>query len=227
MPKRESETKEERRERKRLKKEAKLKRRRSSAEQANGKDATSDIVVDPSVFVRKRMELAVSLLPISLGDTLKSIEDSLRELLLKYSDGISGILLAFDNVKILGDGMILNEFAHIHYKVAVDTLVFAPRAGCRLRGIVTDSFHSHLSLVVHHYFNASIPSQDMYQAGFEFDGETEQWYRKAKDDSSGSRLSNGNMVTFTCEKIHESGGIISIAGIKPFMVSTIQSDLDS
>ena len=213
MPKRESDTKKERRERKRLKKEAKHKRRKTAKQSSDKEDA------DPGVFIRKRMELVVSLLPSSLGDTLKSIEDSLRVFLLKYSDGIEGILLAFDNVEILGDGgMILNEFPHIHYKVSVDALVFAPTVGCRLRGVVTESFHSHLSMVVHHYFNASIPSQDMRKAGFEFDDVTEQWFRKVADATNGSRLSNASEVTFTCEKIHESGGIISIAGTKPSMI---------
>jgi DNA-directed RNA polymerase subunit E'/Rpb7 len=198
-----SETEGERKERKRLKKEAKKETSRSasstSAPEASPQKETST-ANSPKVFLRKKLELTVSLLPGSLGDVQKSVEDSLRTFLLKYSDGVGGILLAFDHVKIEGKGMILNELPYIHFDVSCDALVFCPTAGCQLTGVVTESFHSHLSLVVHHYFNANVSA--------EFDAEKELWF--SQETSLG--LSIGDQVQIIVGKVHESGGIISLDG---------------
>ena len=156
----------------------------------------------------------MSLLPNSLGDVVKRIEDSLRDFLLKYSDGFEGVLLSFENVKTLGQGSILNELPHIHYDVEMDALVFRPTIGCNLSGLVTEaSFHSHLSLVVHRYFNASISAEEMRKAGFDFDSGLEQWCWQ--DGEEMIPISKDDSISFVCQKIHESGGIISLAGSKP------------
>jgi hypothetical protein len=89
-------------------------------------------------FTKKKIEFVVSLLPATLKNTEKSVEDSIRQLLLKYSDGIGGILLAFDKVKLKvdknsqGRGWILNELPYIHYNVSCDALVFCPTVGCKV-----------------------------------------------------------------------------------------------
>jgi DNA-directed RNA polymerase subunit E'/Rpb7 len=219
------ESTEDRAERKRLKKEDKADKKRKKKEEKrivkeeehlDGSD--DDDGSQGNAFFQKKIELTVSLLPCSLGDVVKHIEDSLRMFLLKYSDGIQGILLAFDNVKLLGKGTILDDFPHIHYDVAFDALVFCPTVGYQLTGLVTESsFHSHLSLVVHRYFNASISAEQMRQAGFEFDDGLEQWYWKDETSSGTLPLTEDDPITFVCDKIHESGGIISLAGFQPSM----------
>ena len=160
------ESKEEKKERKRAKKDAK--------EQKNSKKSESEEVKKPTVdeskklkstngkgvFTKKKIGFVVSLLPATLKNTEKSVEDSIRQLLLKYSDGIGGILLAFDKVKInveknsQGRGFILNELPYIHYSVSCDALVFCPTVGCKvslagsaamiivLRGCLTCEFRS-------------------------------------------------------------------------------------
>lgn len=203
----EGETKEEKRERKRLKKEAK--RQSQSSEVITPLRAeTSSSHDEVPVFFRRTMELNVSLLPSALANVKANIEDSLRAFLLKYSDGVQGILLAFDNVELLGKGTIFNELPHIHYKVSVDAVVFSPSVGCQLQGVVTEaSYPSHLSMTVLNYFNASIAAQEMSQAGFTF--EEDAW------SYNGTPLVKGDAVPFVCQKMYESGGIISIAGSKP------------
>lgn len=231
-----SESKEERKERKRLKKEAKKQQQKQKQQELihkNNEDKLTD-----NIFFRKKLELTVSLLPGSLGHVQKSIEDAIRLLLLKYSDGLQGILLAFENAKIVSDsnkdnnsGLILNDLPQIHYHVTTDALVFCPAIGCELTGVVTEaSFPSHLSLVVLHYFNASIPAEEMREAGFEF--EDNQWYdakatdKKSddEDDATNSKkmvLEKGtSSVTFTCQKIHESAGLISLTGFKPVLLES-------
>lgn len=220
-----SETDEQRKERKRLKKEQKKQRYNESKQQQPTMstpfplpDGCSD-----DVFFIKKVELTVSLLPSALSNVLESVEASLRLFLLRYSDGIEGILLAYENVQVLSEvngkmvGVIMNELPHIHYRVAVDALIFNPSPGSKMSGTVTDSsFHSHLSLVVHKYFNASISAVSLREAGFEFDDVRLQWYHR--QGTVASALKMDDQINFVCNKLFESGGIISIDGTSPVLV---------
>ena len=206
------ETGAERQARKRRKKE----RRSGSSSTSATRSPATGATLDDKVFTKKRLELTVSLLPGALRDVQKNVEDSLRTFLLKFSDGIGGILLAFDNVDIVSKGMILNELPYIHYDVACDALVFCPKPGCQLQGVVTESFHSHISLVVHHYFNANIRAEYLRQAGFAFDAEKMQW------SSQDASFDTGDTVKYVVDKVHESGGIISLDGSLPPLPASAQ-----
>lgn len=198
--KRRHESEEDRKERKRKKKEGR-------------RDKPSDESTGPSdVFLEKRLEMTISLLPAALKDVRRSIDDTLRALLLKFSGSVGGILLAFYNVKVLkdGKGFILNDLPHVHYTVACDALVFNPHAGATLTGVVSKSFHSHLSLIVHNYFNASIPASFLREAGWTFDETLEEWIGP-------EALTIGRKVEFTVDKVYESNGIISLEGSKPIL----------
>jgi hypothetical protein len=104
-------------------------------------EATRDEPGLSSPFTKRKLSLLVSLYPASLGSVSDHICRSIRTLLLKFSDGVDGILLAFDNVKILGGeqegelgrGRILNEMPQIHYRVLLDALVFCPVVGMKVR----------------------------------------------------------------------------------------------
>jgi len=91
------------------------------------------------IFWDKRIELAVSLLPGSLRNCEESVEDSIRQLLMKYSEGLNGILMAYDNVQLkrngngIGRGWVLNELPLIHYNATCDALVFSPTVGSEVK----------------------------------------------------------------------------------------------
>lgn len=237
MGKRSNETKEERRERKRLKKEHKKakkqkkerkKEKASSAEAAVSETSTHVVEANP-VFFRKEVDVDLALLPSRLIDVETHVENSMRSFLLEYSDGFGGVPLALEKVEILPQseiagaaavpvGMVFNELPYIHFKVRAHALVFDPTSGCNLRGRVSASFHSHLSLLVFGYFNASISAQEMQQAGFSFDETEMQWYRKESDDAETTKLEflrPDSELEFVCNRVFESAGIISIDGIKP------------
>lgn len=104
----------------------------------------SNALVDSEkpVFFRKRVKLSISLLPWSLKDCKQSVENSIRKMMLKYSSGLGGILMAYDDVQLQdheandgskGKGWILNELPHVHYDVYCNVLVFFPSIGCEVR----------------------------------------------------------------------------------------------
>jgi len=91
-----------------------------------------------SIFLKKKIDIDLSLLPSSLHNTDDAVQNSLNQLLMKYSDGLGGIMLACENVRIKtdgrgeGSGWILNELPWIHYTVSCDALVFRPFIGCQV-----------------------------------------------------------------------------------------------
>lgn len=103
----------------------------------------SNVLVDSEnpVFFRKRVKLSISLLPWSLKDCKQSVENSIRKMMLKYSSGLGGILMAYDDVQLQdhesssgskGKGWVLNELPHVHYDVSCNVLVFFPSIGCEV-----------------------------------------------------------------------------------------------
>ena len=159
--KRRNETEEERKERKRAKKEAKKKKKKKKKKQKEHKTieslsflkeasnsdhhpppspvtslTPSEAMTQCTAFQQKRLKMVVSLFPVALSDIRSHVRESLRSLLLKYSDGIGGVLLGFDKIKFSNDdpcGVILNELPHIHYNVELDALVFCPEVGSKVR----------------------------------------------------------------------------------------------
>jgi hypothetical protein len=91
-----------------------------------------------AAFLKKKFELVISLLPGALRNCEEAVERSIGQLLLKYSSGLGGILMAYENIKFekqekdLGRGWILNELPYIHFKVSCDALVFRPSVGCQV-----------------------------------------------------------------------------------------------
>jgi hypothetical protein len=94
--------------------------------------------VKKPTFLKKKIDVELSLLPSSLHNTDDAVQDSLNQLLMKFSDGLGGILLACENVRInkdgkgQGRGWILNELPWLHYTASCDALVFRPYIGCEV-----------------------------------------------------------------------------------------------
>lgn len=97
--------------------------------------------LDKDVFRKQKMEISVSVLPVALGNIMHSLEESVRQMILKYKTNV-GMLLAFENLRRLendGHGRILGELPHLHYQVGFDALVFIPRVGCKVRKFKMDN----------------------------------------------------------------------------------------
>ena len=147
-----NEVKQEKRKRKRLKKEKKEREKNGgritehrvefpktkSVAISAGRKRLTATATGKSILSKRNLRLVVSLLPSTLGRNQEFVEDSIRLLLLKHSESVGGIMLAYDNVTIeagddgKGRGWILNELPYIHYNVSCDALVFRPTVGCKV-----------------------------------------------------------------------------------------------
>lgn len=213
----------ERKERKRAKKEARKAKKdkqhvdKLTSSPSGSKKLTESIIGDCSCQ-RQTIRMIFSLYPSDLQDIVGEIKRSLQQTLLKYVPGMDGVLLAFDNVRIVPNGgitagMILNEQPHIHYLADMETLIFSPSKNMRLIGTVTECFESHVGLLVHNFFNASISSDQLVTAGFSYD-EQGDWVH---EDGS-TIIAAEEKVKFTVEKVHECAGTISMEGMDPTVI---------
>jgi len=170
------------------------------------------------IFFRKRAKLSISLLPWSLRDCKQSVESSIRKMLLKYSDGLGGVLMAYDDIKLQdregdnmskGKGWVLNELPHVHYDVSCNVLVFSPSLGCELKGVVNECFPSHVGILIFDYINAMVSAETIREAGYKFDFDLQTW------TMGGDSITSGVKINFVVTKIHECNGTISLEGAKP------------
>ena len=149
-------------------------------QQLSTKEASNALVDgEKPVFFRKRAKLSISLLPWSLRDCKQSVENSIRKMMLKYSNGLGGILMAYDDVQLQDDksndgsggkGWVLNELPHIHYDVLCNVLVFFPSIGCEVSKMrpntffdICDEYHdsktltnTKLNLNISHLYNPKV-----------------------------------------------------------------------
>ncbi len=224
-------SKEEKRRRKHEKKDKKKRKRERSVEppssskakrsQGGQKDVISDFVVSSnSPFMQKKASLMISLTPDSLSNTTKHIHLSMQSMLLKYSDGLGGVLISYDDIQLDKSkndgscGRIINEFPHIHYYITCDVLVFNPVSSTSLKGVVNEVFPSHVGLLVHELFNASISAEHLRQSGFSFDADLNEW---TKDDTHNPICENDD-IEVTVDKLHECNGLISLECKNPVHV---------
>mmetsp|Transcript_31794 Transcript_31794/g.46889 ORF Transcript_31794/g.46889 Transcript_31794/m.46889 type:complete len:220 (+) Transcript_31794:44-703(+) len=182
--------------------------------------AASNLQEGLSCFKRKKIRMLFSLYPSDLHDVHEEIRRSLKLKLLRYIPGIEGVLIAFDDIKLVtsvpgssktAGGIILNEQPQIHYLSELDTLLFCPQVGKVVAGKVTECYESHVGLLVNNFFNASITSDHLQEAGFSFlnDGfGATTWVHK---DGS-AIIASEETITFTIEKVHECAGTISMEG---------------
>ncbi|KAJ8943166.1 hypothetical protein NQ318_008030 [Aromia moschata] len=71
-----------------------------------------------------------SLHPIQLNDFGQSIKDILNQGIAKYNKKLDGILLGYQNVKLLSDkGLIVNDSCYIHMDLMAEFFVFKPEIG--------------------------------------------------------------------------------------------------
>ncbi|XP_067854403.1 DNA-directed RNA polymerase I subunit RPA43 isoform X1 [Heptranchias perlo] len=75
-----------------------------------------------------------------------------------HSLGLQGVPIAYDKVKLVGElADIYDDQGYIHLNIEADFVIFRPKTGQKLVGVVNKVAPSHLGCLVHGCFNASIP----------------------------------------------------------------------
>ncbi|XP_056154620.1 DNA-directed RNA polymerase I subunit RPA43 [Lampris incognitus] len=104
----------------------------------------------------------VALPPMYVKKKKTGIQEQLNTELLRYSERLQGVPLAFDCIKLLsGHGAIYDDNGYIHIDIEVNFVVFQPSRGKELMGKVNKIGVSHVGCLVHGCFNASIPKPSL------------------------------------------------------------------
>ncbi|XP_005991342.1 DNA-directed RNA polymerase I subunit RPA43 [Latimeria chalumnae] len=108
----------------------------------------------------------VALSPMYLQKKKTGIHRQLDAELLKYSESLKGVPVAYDNIRIVGElGDIFDDQGYIHVTIEADFVIFQPKKGKKLMGVVNKVAPSHIGCLVHGCFNASIPKPNQMPSG--------------------------------------------------------------
>ncbi|XP_063777820.1 DNA-directed RNA polymerase I subunit RPA43 [Pseudophryne corroboree] len=100
----------------------------------------------------------LALSPRFLQRKRSGIKEQLDAELQRYSQGLEGVPVAYDNIKLIGElGDIYDDLGYIHINIQADFVVFQPKCGQKLVGVVNKVAPSHIGCLVHGCFNASVP----------------------------------------------------------------------
>ncbi|KAG8514734.1 DNA-directed RNA polymerase I subunit RPA43 [Galemys pyrenaicus] len=103
----------------------------------------------------------IALSPRYLNRKRTGIREQLDAELLRYSESLLGVPIAYDNIKVVGElGDIYDDQGHIHLNIEADFVIFCPEPGQKLVGTVNKVSSSHIGCLVHGCFNASIPKPE-------------------------------------------------------------------
>ncbi|XP_073486165.1 DNA-directed RNA polymerase I subunit RPA43 isoform X2 [Aquarana catesbeiana] len=76
----------------------------------------------------------------------------------KHRYRLEGVPVAYDNIKIVGElADIHDDEGYVHLNIEVDFVIFQPKCGEKLVGVVNNVAPSHIGCLIHGCFNASIP----------------------------------------------------------------------
>ncbi|GMF12715.1 unnamed protein product [Phytophthora lilii] len=115
-----------------------------------------------NAFVLCKVRHNVSLSPCHAMEPRVGIEQDLTEQLMRYSEALQGVVLSFSDVQLAKPyGVIVNEMPFIHCKVLADALVFRPKEGMRLRGVVNKIGSSHVGMLFAGVFNGSVAEAEL------------------------------------------------------------------
>ncbi|KAL6460462.1 hypothetical protein MHYP_G00304280 [Metynnis hypsauchen] len=99
----------------------------------------------------------VALPPRYLKKKRTGIQEELNAELLRYSSSLKGVPLAYDHIKVLEPhGNILDDQGFIHLNIEASFVVFKPRKGEKLVGVINKIAVGHVGCLVHGCFNACV-----------------------------------------------------------------------
>ncbi|XP_068008576.1 DNA-directed RNA polymerase I subunit RPA43 [Melanerpes formicivorus] len=103
----------------------------------------------------------IALPPRYLGRKRTGIRAQLDEELLRYSESLQGVPVAYDNIRVVGElGDIYDDQEFIHLNIEADFIIFSPKKGRKLVGVINKVAPSHIGCLIHGCFNASIPKPE-------------------------------------------------------------------
>lgn len=116
----------------------------------------------------------------SMNDIKNAIHKKLDTILLKYDENLQGVIMSFKNLKIVSKSGNISynpTDPGLSFTVEVEFIVFSPRPGQTLKGIVTHVEKDFVSLTVFGIFHAQISRKNLSKKAKENDEITFKIFR--------------------------------------------------
>lgn len=191
-------------------------------------------------FQKFTTSLYVSLAPCHISNPINGVKSQhLDPLIMSYFPKAKGVCLAYSNIKISDDNVtkdtddntitvakVTDSSPFTFLWVSVDFLIWRPQVGDTLEGYIYMQTASHIGLLVHDTFNASIKKFNI-PVDWNFIPSQEDEYSEEVNDSNkfksfGYWADENNVkiegkLKFTIKSIHTTGKVVSLDGtlIKP------------
>jgi hypothetical protein len=161
--------------------------------------------------------------PVKLCNNIKAgIEHVLADMIMKYDQGISGVLIAYWNIKLTHEhAQILDtDPAYIIVDCTVTMLVFKFDVKHKLIGRVNVVGKDHIGLVVLDAFNVAIKQKDI-GSRYVYSGLLNAWKTKDTPEAGAKKrkmndnrdiIKEGAFVAFEVESINDEDGYFSVNG---------------
>ncbi|KAK9816408.1 hypothetical protein WJX74_010482 [Apatococcus lobatus] len=165
--------------------------------------------MDGSILKQARATFGVDLHPALCSEALTGVQEILNARLLRYSEDLSGVLLAYNNECILSmQAPVHVYFPYMHVDVAADVTLFSPAPGMRMRGKVIQVGPDYLGLHVLGIFNASIARRHI-RPDFRFKPAERVCISKADPSHT---IFEGTDVQFTIHSVQRESEFFTMTG---------------
>ncbi|TIA78686.1 hypothetical protein E3P92_03681 [Wallemia ichthyophaga] len=161
--------------------------------------------------------LRLSIPPIFANDPKSGALEMLDSLVMRYVPALRAVLLTHINTQFKQSaGLIIDESPFSVTDVQFTALVWSPTIGQRMRGKVTLCSPDHISLLVHHTFNVTIPREFIDCQTFKYANDS------ATENSGGGRwlhtsstqvlAEQGRDVDFSVIERNTTNGMLTLTG---------------
>jgi len=170
--------------------------------------------MEAALLCSVRARFTLDLHPSRMADVGAGISDQLDAQLLRFSEDLGGVPLAYSAVRRVPSAAATVSAYYAYVRVAVEAtaLVFRPAVGARLAGRVIKVGTDYLGLLVLGVFNAAIP-RDAIRRELGPDAaapaEEPRWVSRKHP---GHAIGLGDDVRFELSGVSDAGGFFSLAG---------------
>jgi len=160
-------------------------------------------------FNEATISIFMHLPPRFINNIQAGVETYLNQSLMKYVPEVEGVIVAYRGVKYFDKyARILNEYPELHFYISTKVLVFSPKIGTNLIGVVNQVGVDHVGLLVYGLFNGSIGATNI-PTEFVHDEPQSRW-RSTRDPEL--FISIGQQLRFHLIAINVSKGMVVLIG---------------
>ncbi|CAI5526335.1 unnamed protein product [Closterium sp. Naga37s-1] len=177
--------------------------------------------VDRTSLREVETRLTLDIHPSRSGNVVAGVKEQLNNSLMRYSEQHGGIVLAYSNVLLFGRtaAILTGLNPYLHVSLSARLLLFAPRPGAFLEGVVNNVGADFIGLLVLGVFNAAVPDQFMRSwkhveeeaAADDSDNHGQQQHWQHKEDPS-HRIFVGSRIRVQVDSATGDGTLMSIRG---------------